>query len=1599
MPNLISATPLQIGISYLSEANINNALYVTQVELKIYTELSVKYMEKAWNLLFEKNALLRAYFKKDAFVFNDNITCKIEYTDLSKENNVNQQLKRIKDHDLDQPIPLNVAPLMRFKVIKLSDKEFVMLWSHHHILFDATSFCNVLKNLLIIYENLMKNKLINKDIIVYENSSKINNTLLDTDYWRNLLCGYKGAVPLSIESNSKTISEINRYKFSLSQKQEQTLEKLAESNGLTLNTIIQGAWGLLIAKYCGINDIVFGAVRAYPRDIIKNHIGLQINNLPVRAKFSSNTNLIDYLKDIRMQHNKIRSQFASSLQDIHALSDTRNDHPLFNTVVDFKTKSINDMIYDNEISFKVDCNFIVRTNYPIMLEITNCNEGLEGIVNYDTSRYSSEGIVVLIDSYITLLDSMGKNFNSKISDLEFLSDRQKNLLLNFNDTSIDLSSGNIYLHSLFESSAELYSDNTAVISEKKKLTYKEINQLANKIAWYLRSESVKPNELVAVCMEKGWEEVVATIAILKSGAAYIPINADFPENRINQLLSQADVRYVLTQRKFRHSIKWPEGIKCIVVDTDEELWKEFPVNNPNPIQKLDDLAYVIFTSGSTGTPKGVMISHRGATNTILDINKRFHLDSSDVVMGLSALNFDLSVFDIFGVLGVGGKLVLPSESNRKDPSIWLQLISKNKITIWNTVPALLQMLLEYSLHGNNITKNQSYCKSIRLVLLSGDWIPIYLYDQLTRLCPDKVKLISLGGATEASIWSILYPINNIDATKKSIPYGKPMANQYFYVLDEIQKVQPINVPGELYIGGIGVANGYWKDKDRSEKSFIHHQELGYLYRTGDLGILTDRNVIEFLGRIDQQVKISGHRIELGEIEENIRQLPQIKDAIVQVHSNQSNEKLLVVYYTINQHIEKNEIKNHINNNLPSYMIPKMYVEMESFPLSSNGKVDYKALVVPECADIKTQAHVNPRNNMEKIIYAIWVDILGIDGFGIDDNFFELGGHSLKALQTIIRIKESLNLDISIKEVFEFPSIRQLANNISKQCEKIHNQDDNTESPQDIDIEHQLSDAQKRIWFVSQLADPTALYNISLCYKIDGNIDAKLLEKSLNFILKKHTAFQTEFINDNEMVYKKINKSTKIKIEVKEVSEVEQNFINNEINLQTEIAFELSKSPLIKAKLISSEKESVLIITVHHIIFDGWSVDILLKDLASIYNELSNGIDNIIEINTNIYAKLNKASITSGINYWKSLLDGELPVLKLPIMYSRPERINYSGKTHHFKMKSNTAIELHKISIQNNVTKSNILLGTLFVLLKLHGQLGEPAIGIPVSLRNSISDEKVIGCYLNTLLARINVNQSASFRNIVIELQNQFFRSLKHRHVSFEKIVENINQPKKPGNNPLFQVMFTYQSENKEKIKFSGFSAQEIPVSYNTAKFDLTMFVFESNETDLSFAFEYRDDLFSEESITKLSEDFIKLIERITFDFDVNIKDISIDNIASVKHILSENNICEEKYLKLDINLSDTPTEKILTSLYARLLNIKKVSKNDNFFELGGQSFTALKLILSIEDSLGIKIPLKLIFETRSISDLANIIDKILAKNDKSFRLDKMKDSDFESGVL
>ena len=833
--------------------------------------------------------------------------------------------------------------------------------------------------------------------------------------------------------------EIEEARLDLDYDLARRLRAHARRLGVSAASLCHLAWAQVLAKVSGRQDVVFGTVlfgRMQGGESADRVMGLFINTLPVRILIGEQSVEASVRRTHTLLADLMRHEHAS-LALAQRCSAVPAPAPLFSALLNYRHSPGAAQALSAETMHAWEgiqgLRGEERTNYPVTLSVDDLGEGF----SLDAQTPASVGPMRVCEFMRTALESLADALEASPSTavraLEVLPPSERHrILYEWNDTRTEYPSDKC-VHELFEQQVAKTPDAVAVVFEEESLSYAELNRRANQLAHHLSELGVKPDDRVAICVERGFEMIVALMAVLKAGGAYVPLDPVSPVERLRLTLADSAPVALLTQSHLRELFT-EMGEALPVLDlADAVLWQNQPETNPDPNAiglNPSHLAYVIYTSGSTGMPKGVMISHNQVANTLHDINARFKFGSDDRVLAISSFAFDLSVFDYFGILSVGGTTVIPPNERHTDPTMWIDLVSRQRITIWNSVPAFMQLLVDSSAQAS-----KSLFNSLRCVMLSGDWFSVRLSEQIRTLCPGA-SIYSLGGATEASIWSVSFHVDCLDTNRTTIPYGKPLGNQCFYVLDENIQPSPIGIAGELHIGGAGVALGYLNRPELTAEKFLADpftaEPGARMYRTGDLGRYLPDGNLEFLGRNDFQVKIRGFRIELGEIEARLAEYPDVREAVVIAREDTAGDKRLVAYYTpslvgesIQETLNAEQLRSYLAAALPEYMVPVAYVRLESLPLTSNGKLDRKSLPVPEGDAYATRGYEPPVGEIEEKLAAVWAEVLKLDRVGRHDNFFALGGHSLSAITLIDRIRHS-GFQVDVRTLFAAPTLADLS---------------------------------------------------------------------------------------------------------------------------------------------------------------------------------------------------------------------------------------------------------------------------------------------------------------------------------------------------------------------------------------------------------------------------------------------------------------------------------------------------------------------------------------------------------------------------------------------
>ncbi|WP_396133713.1 amino acid adenylation domain-containing protein [Chamaesiphon sp. OTE_75_metabat_556] len=1040
--DLYELSPMQQGMLFHHLYAPASEVYFEQLLCILSGKLQVSAFVQAWEDVVARHPVLRSSFHWEEIDKPLQMVSKqvdlpwmeLDWRNFTPEEQ-QQQLVDLLATDRQTGFDLSVAPLMRFTIVQLAEQSYQLIWSHHHILFDGWSMQIILKEVLACYEADQRGEQLHPIPALpyreYINWLQQQDIAQAKDFWRQTLQRF--ATPTYLPGN-RAAGIYQEQHFKLDRTVTAQLQSAARQHHLTLNNLVQGAWALLLARYSGENDVVFGATvsgRPPTLDRVDSIVGLLINTIPIRVQVPGTAELLPWLKQLQAQAFEQEPYAYFSLAEIQQLSDVPAGMPLFESILVFENYPLDAAEPDSQKTLEIsDLRCFERTNYPLTLVI-NPGSQLAGRIVYDTSRFEQQTIDRLIGHFQTLLAGMSANLHQHICQLSLLSaDETAQLILQESQQQ----PADIHcqcIHNLFEEQVEKIPDAVAIVYQQQQLTYRELNNRANQLAHYLQTLGVKPEVRVGICVDRSLAMVIAILAILKAGGAYVPLDPAYPAARLSLMLADAQTPILLTQTYLQDRL--PIDRQTVVnLDSDWEIISHHKTDNlPNEVSP-ENLAYITYTSGSTGTPKGTEIPHRSIIGLMFGVDY-MHLDADQIWLQHSSISWDALTLELWTPLLHGGRCVLYPEKIPTPKSL-IEIIQSQKVNILWLTSALFNLIIDTIPQG---------LLGVKQLLIGGESLSVAHVHRALELLPET-QLINGYGPSECTVFTCCYPISHqLDENFRSIPIGKPIGDRTVYLLDrDLQRV-PIGIPGELYVGGTSVARGYLNRPTLTREKFIPNPffQGDTLYKTGDLvRRLSDGN-LDFLGRIDTQIKLRGFRIELAEIETVLSQHPEVNRVVVMLREDEPGNKYLVAYIVAKKHPPTTStLRNFLKEKLPDYMIPATFVLLAALPLTPNGKIDRSALPVPDISQRNLEVEfVAPRTPTEQELATIWAEVLRLEQVGIHDNFFELGGHSLLATQVVSRLQEAFSLDFSLRYLFENPTIAELSQKvISEQVEQAEN---------------------------------------------------------------------------------------------------------------------------------------------------------------------------------------------------------------------------------------------------------------------------------------------------------------------------------------------------------------------------------------------------------------------------------------------------------------------------------------------------------------------------------------------------------------------------------
>jgi amino acid adenylation domain-containing protein len=1463
-----------------------SAAYNMALPLRFIGDVDGSTVQQALQRLVERHSMLRSRFSE-----LDGVPYQSVVTDINShwqavdaggwtEPTLMAELHR---HS-QQPFVLEQG-VFRATLFQGADTGTLLLLNLHHIAGDAASLAILGKELLAFYaaEDLPPTAMAYGDYVRWEAEllgSKKGQRL--TAYWQQQLAGEVPVLQLPSDYPRPALQTFNgaSVRVELPEQLTEAVKNLAKAHKTTLFTVLFSAYQVLLHRYSGQDDIWIGVPTSTPRNQTEfaDMVGYLVNPMIMRGKFSKNDDL-SFSQLVQLNGKQLLTglyhQPYPFTQLIEQLQPQRNPAypPLVQTLFALerddlipKQFSANGLLAERLELAQMEGQF------DLSLTFSDSDDGkaLSAAWSYNTDLFTEATIARMAEHLHILLQGAVDDAEQDIAKMPLLTEAEKAQLKQWNQTETDYPKDQTIVN-LFERQAETTPDNIAVVFENQSLSYRQLNDKANQLAHYLlslKTEAGAPlltdNPLIAIAVERSLDMVIGLLAILKAGGAYLPVDPNYPAARIRYMLDDSRAPLLLTQSRIKAQLSLDESEhQCFVLCLDQLDVADRPCENLPVKGRAEDLAYVIYTSGSTGNPKGVMVGHQALALHIQAMLQQYGIAENDRDLQFASSSFDVSLEELL-IAWLRGACSVLITTNFMLASELLVLIKKHAVTVINLPPAYWQQMLETATIAGDLA-------NLRMLILGGDALPLSLAQQTRKRFP-SLTCFNAYGPTEAVITPTLYRLPMTLADNAAcIAVGKPRANTRIYILNAQYQPQPVGIPGELCIAGSILARGYLGRPELTAEKFVEVELFGTierLYKTADLARWLPDGNLEFLGRIDQQIKLRGFRIELGEIEAALSQHPGVKEAVANLHEA-DGDKHIVAYLTVDdRNLAIEELRSRLKAGLPDYMVPSYFVVLDSLPLTPNGKIDRKALPAPEFQ--ASTGFSRPATPSEDLLAALWAGVLKRESIGRHDNFFELGGHSLLATQLIARIRESFQVELPIRAMFEHPELSSLATAIEAAAGSIRLP---AIEPQAADAPKVLSFAQQRLWFLNQFEDnSSATYNMPLALRLSGQLNVEALQQSLQCLIERHTGLRSYFPNQSGQAQLQIRAIEALKIhDLSRLANDEQEHETQRLaNAHAVEPFDLEQGPLFKADLLRlDDSDAVLLLNMHHIISDGWSMGVFMRDWQQAYAAFAEGnAPGLPElpIQYSDYAAWQRQwfqgeVLQRQVDYWTGRLKGLPELLELPTDKPRPPQQTYQGAHYSQCLPATLNQAVTQLSRQQGVTLFMTLLAAFNVLLSCYSRQQDICVGSPIANRTHSHSEDVIGFFVNTLILRSQVEPQQSFIELLQATRQTCLDAYAHQDIPFEMLVEKLQPTRSLSHSPLFQVMFVLQNNESAELALPDLEVSFLEAEYPIAKFDLTLHVAEQ-DGQLHCYWEYATDLFAGGTIKRMAEHFEALLNAI-----------------------------------------------------------------------------------------------------------------------------------------
>ena len=1307
----------------------------------------------------------------------------------------------------------------------------------------------------------------------------------------------------------------------------------ARELGISAARLFHAAWGLVAAHTSRRDDVVYGTVllAGRQRDLQSQYVlGMSVNTLPLRLRMR-NATVRELVEHTHRELRELLNYEQASLTLAQSCSLIPSTIPLFTSLLNYRHSASGlgvDMT--SETGVQVLARGEAWSNYPVSMIVDDMGEDF--LLTAQTApKVEPHRVIEYLQTAVrSLVEALEHAPYTKALELSILPESERRQVIQSFQPASARRHEEKLIHQLFEEQVCRSPEAVAVTSEGESLTYNELNERSNRLARYLRTKGVEPNHIVGVCVERSTSLVISLLAVQKAGGAYLPLDPNYPTERLTFMVADARPAALLIQESLRELLP-ATSAEIVSLDGDCKQIAQQPIGNLDPgclRTRPRQLAYVIYTSGSTGRPKGVMVEHSNVTRLFASTNRWFGFNEKDVWTLFHSFAFDFSVWELWGALLYGGRIVVVSHHIARSPQDLYRLLCKERVTVLNQTPSAFAHLIDAEIRS---AEKQS---SLRLVVFGGEALELrMLRPWVQRYGTERPRLVNMYGITETTVHVTYYPvrIEDIEAGRRDV-MGEPIADLRVYLLDRRRQPVPIGVPGEIYVGGRGVARGYLNRPALTAERFVadpFSEDAGArLYRTGDLAQWSAQGTLEYMGRNDDQVKIRGFRIELGEIEAQLVSHDKVREAVIVPLGELATERKLVAYVvpadprTTQPGPTMEDLRTHLRMALPEYMVPSAFVLLERLPLTSNGKLDRRALPKPTLESYVSHRFEEPLGEVERVLADIWRELLRVERVGRGDSFFELGGHSLLAMQLLSRIQSAFDIEMPMRLLFKNPTVQQfsarveefrLAASTGHIYERTGRSSPGEQRPKNASIQAEIkarprpegavtirqptSWSQERLWFLDQLEGAGAAYNIPVVMALRGMLDQKALQEALSTIVRRHEILRTRFATVDGEPRQEISQTGRFALEITDLrgrdSASREALIQLHKADEAKAPFDLSVGPLARGRLLRVDSdEHVLLVTMHHIISDGWSMGVFIRELTQLYaayrEKRGNPLDPL-EIQYADYVQWQRNNLQGDaldrqLRYWRDQLDGAEAELNLPLDRPRPMVKTYRGGNIAVLLDSQLSSELNSLAKRHGMTLFMLLYaGWAVFLSRLSGQ-EDIVLGTPVANRRRAELENLIGFFVNTLVLRVQVRNDDFFGVLLERVKAVTLDAYEHQDIPFEQVVKEVRAERTLSRNPIFQVMFALQNAPPSDLNLPGLVVKVEDGGNETSKFDLLLSL-EERGGHISGYLNYDSDLFDRETVQRWSSHFECLLRGMISGEHRRVRDLPLLSEVDRRQIL------------------------------------------------------------------------------------------------------------------